>query len=180
MSTVILFSRKYLRYNANIQHCFSLQRKSRLLCIVIDSPWASGLSRLLAERRGLNKEDLATLVPPDKKGRVFRPAMISKLAKGRTDRFLMSFLVRLAIGFTTYDRKLNLDAPDVELWEFFVSDEQAAVLRERALKTRAESGNELLVKQFAEFLKQGAPVAMPAPPPPVIVEVQKRKGGKRR
>ena len=160
MSTTISFNRQYLRYRVNIQDCFSLQRKRKLILPVNMSPWTAGLARLLAERRGLTKDKLALLAPPDEKGRPFRPAMISKIAKGDSDLFLVSYLTRLAQGFTKFDRdktqnsKADPDAPAVELWEFFVSDEQAAVLRERAVKTRQPAIDDSLVQEFIEFVKQ--------------------------
>ena len=182
MSTTLLFRNKFLRYNVIIQHCFSLQRKSKLLALVQNGPWANGLTRLLAERRGLTKGKLAELIAGDV-GKKARPAMISKVAKGHTDKFQMTALVQLAEAFSKYDRLLNPQAPDVELWEFFVSDEQAAALRARAIKTRAESADETLLaraaEMFAASLKQARAEQSAPPAEPTIVEAARKKSGKR-
>ena len=150
LSTVIVFNRNFFRYNANIQDCFSVNRKSRLMLTVNDRPWVNGLNRLLAERGGLKKGQLAEV------GNL-RPALISAVANSPKPPDIKS-LLRIAEAFTAYDRKFNPNAPGVELWEFFVSDEQAAALRDRASKTRAESSEETLLKRaaemFAESLRQ--------------------------
>jgi hypothetical protein len=96
--------------------------------------------------------------------------MISKIAAGGSDQFLMSFLVRLADAFTKFDRERDLNAPDVALWEFFVSDEQAAVLRDRASKTRSDTAHEMVMKEFAEFLRQKAQPQTSDQPQPAIVK----------
>ena len=181
MSTPLLFRRQFLRYNVIIQHCFSPQRKSRLLALVRNGPWANGLNRLLAERRGLTKGKLEELIAGDV-GKKARPAMISKIAKGDTDKFQMTALVKVAEALSKFDRLIDPHAPPVELWEFFVSDEQAAALRARAIKTRAESADETLLaraaEMFAASLKQ-ARAEQHAPQTPTITEVPRKKSGKR-
>lgn len=160
MSTVILFTGKYLRQNENIYNCFSVERKRRLLSTVMDRPWANGLNRLLAERRGLKKGQLAEIGH-------FRPALISAVLSPDTTYPDIESLTKIAHGLTVYDRVTNPHAPDVELWEFFVSDEQAAVLRERVKKTAQASDDEHLLKRgaelFAAFLKEQRQVHTPAP-----------------
>lgn len=170
-----------------MQHCFSLERKSRVSLTVADKPWAYGLSRLLNERRGLTKGKLARLAPLDDEGRDFRAAMVSKIAAGVSDAFLLSYLQRLADAFTKYDRdktagnpKADPNAPAVELWEFFVSDEQAALLRERDMKTRAESDDQVFLKRAAELFAQSLRQArteqhQPLPSPVLVEQPKKRK-----
>jgi hypothetical protein len=171
MSSLLVFKRKYFPHSVIIQDCFTLQRKGRLLATVKTSPWANGLRRLLAERRGLTKEKLAELSPQDEKGKPLYPRMISKIAGGHDHTFQMSFLVRLAEGFTRWDRAKNPQAPSVELWEFFISDEQAAALHDRASKVRAESADDALVRRIAEMVREDRMQReAPAPPAPVIVE----------
>lgn len=172
MSTVILFQREYLRSSVNIQDCFSVDRKDTLSSTVLDRPWASGLNRLIAERRGLKKGQLAEIGG-------FRPALISAVLSPATQFPDLESLTKIAKGLTRYDRKLNPHAPDVELWEFFVSDEQAAALRERLRKTRQESDDEILLaraaEMFAASLKQARAEQVPAPPSPVIVDIPRKK-----
>ena len=154
LSTPLPFKRKYWRHSVNIQHCFTLERKSRLSPVVDTRPWAAGLSRLLADRRGLKKGVLAEIAD-------VRPALISAVLNSATPPDVKS-LQRLAEGLTKYDRKLDPRAPAVEMWEFFVSDEQAVALHERAEKTRQPQVDERLLEQFGEFLKQRGLMA-PAP-----------------
>jgi hypothetical protein len=126
LSTAILFNRQYLRSTANILDCFSVERKNILGSTVSSRPWANGLNRLLAERRGLKKGRVAEVGH-------FRPALISAVLNSPKPPEIET-LQRIATGFTTYDRELNPRAPEVELWEFFVSNEQAALLREKAVQ----------------------------------------------
>lgn len=121
MSTLLPFRRNYLRYNNNIHSRLTLQRKSRLCGIVEGRPWAGALDRLLAERRGLKKGELAKLAG-------VRPGTISAVANSPKPPEIRT-LQALADALTAYDRRGNATAPAVELWEFFVSDEQAAALR---------------------------------------------------
>lgn len=168
MSTVLLFRRKYFRSAVNIQHCFSLQRKCRLWSVK-DRPWANGLNRLLSARRGLKKGTLAEMAD-------VRPALISAVANSSKPPQIPT-LQRIANGFTKYDRKSASDAPDVELWEFFVSDEQAAVLRERASKTRDDSAHTALLKRITESVVSAMKQVedeRTAPPAPMIVKPLKK------
>lgn len=167
MSSVVLFNRKYLPLSVNIHSCFSAERKNILPPIVLSRPWANGLNRLLAERRGLKKGKLAELGQ-------FRPALISSVLNAPTPPEIDT-LMRIAMGFTKFDRKHDPKAPDVELWEFFVTDEQAAVLRERAVKAKAASDDEVLLARamqlFTESLsKARAEQAEPPAPPRVVAE----------
>lgn len=84
-------------------------------------PWATGLERLLRDRR-LKKGDLAALAG-------VRPATVSAVANSPASPDVQT-LQRLADGFTKYDRQQHPHAPAVALWEFFVSDEQAALLQQ--------------------------------------------------
>lgn len=144
MSTLILFKRQFFRSNAIIQDCFSLSRKSRLSAVEGQRPWIAGLERLLRERRGLKKGELAALSPNDKgeyvpdpprghKPKHMRPGAISALLSPSGGAPTVDTLVRLMEGFNRWNR-LHADAglPDVELWEFFVTDEQSALLRQKA------------------------------------------------
>jgi len=169
VSTIISFKSKLFSPSVNIYNCFSLQRKCRL-GIVMDRPWANGLNRLLAARRGLKKGTLAEMAQ-------VRPALISAVANAATPPQIPT-LQRLADGFTAYDRRLAPDAPPVELWEFFVSDEQSAALRDRAVKTRDESAEAALVKRTTEIVMaamQQARAERTAPPAPVMVPAIKKR-----
>lgn len=149
MSRPLLFQAYYLRQNVNIPTCFTAERKNILADVVQNRPWANGLNRLLAERRGLKKGQVA-------EAGKFRPALISGVLNSPKAPDI-STLQRIASAITTIDRRGNHAAPAVELWEFFVTDEQAAVLRERAEKARSvqvEPSDDVLMEQFREFLKQ--------------------------
>jgi transcriptional regulator with XRE-family HTH domain len=177
VSRVIAFNRKYFRCSVNIQDCFSLERKTILAAIVTTRTWAVGLHRLLAERRGLKKGDLAEMAG-------VRPALISAVANSSTPPEISS-LQRIASGFTKFDRKHDPLAPDVELWEFFVTDEQAAILRERAIKNRQQSNNDDVMARameiFAASFKQATaeqhapPVTRPAPVQPQPQHPRKKR-----
>lgn len=144
MSTVIAFNRKYLPQGVNILNCFSPERKGRLPFTVLDRPWANGLNRLLAERRGLKKGQLAEVGG-------FRPALISAVINSPTAPEVET-LTKIAKGFTTYDRKHDPKAPDVELWEFFVSDEQAALLRVKATQHQSLAREEEIAARIEQRL----------------------------
>ena len=101
-----------------------------------DRPWIAAFERLMRERQGLKKQALAELGQ-------FAPARISTLLnppKPPKDWSTpdVGSLQALAEAFTKWDRfapgnpRRNPSAPAVELWEFFVSDQQAAVLRAQA------------------------------------------------
>ena len=94
----------------------------------MERPWAGGLDRLLKERQ-LKKSKFAELAG-------IRAATISVAlhsARGPAIETLMA----LCRGFTTYDKRVNPTAPDVELWEFFVTDEQATLLRKNVAENHA-------------------------------------------
>jgi transcriptional regulator with XRE-family HTH domain len=174
MSISFFLHRKNLRYVVNMQYCFSSQRKRRLVPDVLNRPWANGLNRLLAERRGLKKGDLAKLAD-------VRPALISAVLSAATPPKVPT-LERIAAGFTRYDRQQNLASPppEVELWEFFVSDEQSAALRERVIKSRTESSDEALlakaVGMFSEALRQSRePQSAPLPAPSIVQSRRKAR-----
>jgi hypothetical protein len=93
----------------------------------VDRPWANALSRLLAQRH-LQKGKLADLCL-DGAGKPMRPGTISAVANSPKAPDVAT-LQRLADGLTKFDRATNPQAPPVELWEFFVSDEQAALLHQ--------------------------------------------------
>jgi hypothetical protein len=138
--------------------------------VTAERPWANGLNRLLAARRGLKKGLLAEMSD-------VRPALISAVANSVTPPTIPT-LQRIADGFTKYDRRHDPNAPAVELWEFFVTDEQAHALRDRATKTRSDSMEEMLLKRateaFAQTLKD-LRTERTAPPAPVIVEPATKK-----
>lgn len=144
MSTLILFKRQYFQFNGNIPTCFTAERKGRLPSVEGLRPWIAGLERLLRERRGLKKGELAALSPNDKgefvpdppkghKPKHMRPGAISSLLSPTGGAPTVDTLSRLVDGFNRWNR-LHQDAglPDVELWEFFVTDEQSALLRQKA------------------------------------------------
>lgn len=145
MSTLLSFTGKYLPQNENIYNCFSLDRKVTLCLTVLERPWANGLNRLLAERRGLKKGQLAKIGE-------FRPALISAVLSPATKYPDIESLIKIAKGLTLFDRKHNPHAPAVELWEFFVTDEQAAALRDRAVKTRTQNDDEALLARTMQIV----------------------------
>jgi transcriptional regulator with XRE-family HTH domain len=130
LSSPVLFKGKFFRSSVNIHHCFPLQRQR--IVQSMHRPWASGLARLLADRR-LKKGDLAELAG-------VRPGTISAVANSPKSPDIAT-LQRLADGLTKHDRHANPTAPAVQLWEFFVSDEQAALLRQSA------SNNQVILEQ---------------------------------
>jgi len=142
MSSPILFNKQYLRFGVNIPYCFSPKRKNILLDIVTSRPWANGLNRLLAERRGLKKGQVAEV------GK-FRPALISAVLNSPKPPEIDT-LQRIANGFTKYDRHLNPKAPAVELWEFFVTDEQASLLREKAVQHQSLAREEEIAARIEQ------------------------------
>ncbi len=125
MSSPLLFQPHYLRYSVNIPTGLTIYRQS--IVLVVDRPWALGLHRLLAERR-LKKSDLAELAD-------VRAGTISAVVNSPRPPEVPT-LQRLADGFTKFDRRGNPQAPAVALWQFFVSDEQAALLTESASQRR--------------------------------------------
>jgi hypothetical protein len=172
MSTVLSFMGKYLPQNENIYNCFSLERKVTLSLTVLDRPWANGLNRLLAERRGLKKGQLAEIGD-------FRPALISAVLSPATKYPDIESLIKIAKGLTAFDRKHNPHAPAVELWEFFVTDEQAAALRDRAVKTRTQNEHETLLARAMQIATESLTKAMeerdrPVSPPVIVKGKQKK------
>jgi hypothetical protein len=176
MSTVLSFTGKYLPQNENIYNCFSLERKVTLSLTVLERPWANGLNRLIAERRGLKKGQLAKIGE-------FRPALISAVLSPAAKYPDIESLIKIAKGLTAFDRKHNPHAPAVELWEFFVTDEQAAALRDRAIKTRTQNDDEALLARAAQILadslakareERDRPVS-----PPTIVKAPAKSSSKR-
>ena len=113
-------------------------------------PWAAGLARLLRERGDLQKGELAGYCAPKQAGGVpFRPGTISVVAKSSRMPDIHT-LQRIADGFTAYDRRVNGGdpaAPTVNLWEFFVTDEQASLLRNACAAQRALVSQQDLIKQ---------------------------------
>lgn len=110
--------------------------REKILALV-DRPWAYGLSRLLTARPGLKKGVLADLA--DIKG-----GTISGLLNGPKPPHVAT-LQKIADAITAYDRDKNPHAPDVQLWEFFVTDEQAAILRESASQRRQIASEDRLI-----------------------------------
>lgn len=117
----------------------------------MDRPWAYGLSRLLTARPGLKKGVLAERA--DLKG-----GTISGLLNGPKPPHVAT-LQKLADALTAYDRLKNPQAPAVQLWEFFVSDEQAMILKQ------ADQTRQHLAKQenlAAVVIRQLAPAVAAA------------------
>lgn len=184
LSTPLLFQRHFFLSNVNIHHCFPFWRKDRLLDV--GRPWANGLARLLGERR-LKKGELAELAD-------VRPGTVSAVANSPKAPDVAT-LQRLADGFTKFDRRGHPTAPAVELWEFFVSDEQAALLRQSAHKQQQLVQQEELLDRamarlqplVASLLKQdlsGMPAATAtadaeSPPPGVSLPRGKLQDRKR-
>lgn len=149
---------KLFGIGVTIHPCISYWRKGRLSVTVTGSyPWARALTRLLADK-GWTSSQLAEKadVPTSR---------ISELKK--TDRPYMPFVQKLA------------DALGVELWEFFVSDEQSRVLRqiksaqqhavnEDALLDRAmQKMRGVLAEARAELASEAArPITKPVPVEP--------------
>jgi len=135
MSRVLPFKCEYLPSSVNILNCLSVERKCRLVSAVAVRPWAAGLNRLLAERR-LKKGELAQLAK-DEHGKPMRPGTISSVLNPQGPPPKVGTLLQLIDGFAAYDR-LHPEHrfPPVELWEFFVSDEQSEALRARDASAR--------------------------------------------
>jgi transcriptional regulator with XRE-family HTH domain len=179
VSSVLQFRSQYLLCSANIQTCLTLGGKRRLLPTVNERPWAAALQRLLATVRRADgslwkKGDLA-----DRAG--VRPATISALLNSPK---LPKTSTLKAIG----------EILGVELWEFFVNDEQAAVLHTHAKQRQnllreddiASRIEQKLMTKFAHAIKEatrdelsGQPMDLPAKelaqPRPVVVPSRKRK-----
>ena len=141
MSSTLLFHRHFLRSSVNIPTGLAPERQCRLP--FVDRPWASGLHRLLAERR-MKKQDLADLAG-------VRPGTISAVVNSPRPPEIPT-LQRLAEGFTKYDRQANPRAPEVPMWHFFVTDEQAALLTASASKHQELVKQDQLVDRVMERL----------------------------
>jgi hypothetical protein len=150
MSTLLLFNQQSLRFSVNIQPCFTLQRKCRLTFpYMVERPWARAVDRLMKER-GLKDIELVG------KGGITRQGTISAVRNSprppKTDT-----LMRIAAAIQDAQRlKHGVPPQPVPLWEFFVTDEQSALLRQHAagiaaLTKPAEPTPE--EKEFALFLK---------------------------
>jgi len=111
---------------------------------MLTRPWANGLLRLLAERRGLKKGQVA-------EAGKFRAALISAVLNSPKPPKIAT-LQKIASGFTRVDRHRNPKAPDVELWEFFVSDEQADLLRAKNQQHQNLAKEEELVARIEQRL----------------------------
>jgi transcriptional regulator with XRE-family HTH domain len=139
----------------------------------VDRPWAHGLERLLTERR-LKKGDLSKLSG-------VRAGTISAVANSPAPPEIPT-LLKLLDGFTAHDRQQNPEAPAVALWQFFVSDEQAAMLSEanaaKAKLLKKEQANTQLADLLARpdivdaltrlvsAASNGQPVSQPTPSEP--------------
>ena len=123
MSRVFQFRSSYLHFAGIIPPCITLERKYRLVPVGLHRPWATALSRLLRER-GVKKSDLMAYG-------LKRAGTISDVLHQPKQPDVRT-LQNLADVFTAYDRRSDggrADAPPVPLWEFFVSDDQAELLR---------------------------------------------------
>lgn len=163
MSTILLFRGKYLRYNVNIQDCFTVERQDTLRRIAMSArPWAAGLTRLLNERR-MKKGELAALCQGKKVGTPMRAGTVSAVLNSARPPDI-STLLRLVAGFERWaadpkhpERKA-LNLPRVELWEFFVTDEQSALLRKQmaqqdALTTEDDAVGRVKARALAELME---------------------------
>lgn len=93
---------------------------------MISRPWASAVDRLL-RLRGVKPVGLAAFG-------LKRPGTISDL-RNQPKQPDINTLQHVADVLTNYDRRADggdIHAPAVELWEFFVSDEQAELLHKKA------------------------------------------------
>lgn len=185
MSSLLPFRSKYFRSNVNIQTCLTLESKSRLCgTVVADRPWAAALQRLLATVRRddgslWKKGDLADAAK-------VRPATVSALLNSPAPPNTGT-LIALA------------KVLKVELWEFFVNDEQAAVLYAHAAHRRslnreddiAARVEQAVMTKFAHAVKEATkeilssqPVVPPANPlasprpTPIAQPSLKRKHGR--
>src|SRR6185436_20472393 len=120
MSSTIQFPLSYFHSDGNIPTCITLERQNRLsIRNRVHRPWAAALARLLRER-GVKKTDLAAYG-------LKRVGTISDVLH-QPKRPDIRTLQHLADVLTKFDRRAKggrPDAPDVPLWEFFVSDEQS-------------------------------------------------------
>jgi hypothetical protein len=108
------------------------------------------LERLLRERRDLNKGGLAAYCQPKKIGKPFRAGTISAVVNSNKMPDIDT-LQRIADGFTAYDRRPkggNPSAPEIPLWEFFVDDEQARLLRTAQAAKQAIVPQEELIQRL--------------------------------
>jgi hypothetical protein len=165
VSTVLLFGRQYFRYDDNIGYCFTLERQTRLDDTGMERPWAHALNRLLQER-GLRKGELADLCR-DRKGQPMRAGNISAILNSPRPPEIPT-LQRLIQGFDAWhDTHKGSELPRVKLWEFFVSDEEAHLLREKrkqherlAAPEEPDAKRELF-DQFVAFMEQQRPPEKP-------------------
>lgn len=158
MSSVLLFQRYFYRQSVNIPAGLTLERHCRLHGVT--RPWVNGLARLLADRR-LKKGDLAELA------RV-RPGTVSAVANSPKSPDIAT-LQKLADGFTKHDRAKTPSAPAVELWEFFVNDEQAHILRTashtRQQLAKQEDLTALVIRELAPAVASAIAKVTAVPPP---------------
>lgn len=146
MSSVIAFSRQNLRSSANIPTILTPQRQCMLPSTGRMTTWANALERLLAQRRGrLKKGQLAKLAG-------MRPGNISAVLNKPNPPNIQT-LMRIVDALTAFDRRGNPTAPAVELWEFFVTDEQAEALRSIA-DAQAEAVRKVQTPTVADSFSQ--------------------------
>jgi len=168
MSTLLRFRSNYFRSDVNIQACLTLERQSRLPVTVIDRPWAAALQRLLG-----------TVRRPD--GSLWKKGDLAEAARVRPAT--ISALLNSAQFPETKTLKSIADVFQVELWEFFVNDEQAAVLHSHGAQRRRLQADRdvaarveqvvmtklaLLVKDATKEIVEGPsqPIGQPANPLP--------------
>jgi hypothetical protein len=109
----------------------------------VNRPWASGLARLLTETH-LKKGDLAEWAG-------VRAGTISAVANSPKAPDIAT-LQRLADGFTKAVQRKNPQAMPIELWQFFVNDEQAALLvQSRSQQRQLVSEDEMLDRVMARL-----------------------------
>jgi hypothetical protein len=184
VSTVLLFRRTFLRLNVNIQSCFTPQRNDKLKTPVRNErPWASAIYRLLRER-GLNAVDLIGHAG-FKRGPTISAYMNSEKASPN-----VASLRQIANAIEAADKRLNdknAKGP-VEFWEFFVSEDQADLLRKAAAARQQLAGGGLsdedkrdleLARRVraamdADKADKSEPVQEPVAPPRVVQAKKKR------
>jgi len=140
VSRLIQFRGAYFNSAVIIPPCITAKRKPTLF-VLMDRPWAAAIDRLL-KRRGVKPVELSAFG-------LKRPGTISDL-RNQPKRPDIQTLQHVADVLTAYDRRSQggtPHAPAVELWEFFVSEDQAELLYRQAAHT-------------AELMKPPAPDPM--------------------
>jgi hypothetical protein len=178
MSSLLVFKPEYFRPNGNIHYCFTLNRKCRLPSTGMTSrPWAAAVPRLLRER-GLKGIDLV------KSGGLKRQGAISDIVHAPRPPEVMS-LIKIAAAIQQAERVIyKRDPAPIPLWEFFVNDDQAALLRaneaHRASLVKPPEPSEdekayAQFKQWMEWQKASGGAEPPVHQAPRIIAAKKKR-----